>query len=280
MMNLVLITGVSGAGKTTCLQTFEESGYYIVDNIPSAVVETLLETFKKKPAKYSKVALSVNLGSAKKVFDIVSKDKNFILDFVGLDCSYESLTERFRLSRRLHPLQACGYTLEQSLRKDFEDIKSIRDLFTFYIDTSKITQADLRRYLYQNIIREKGDGFVVTFVSFGYKKTVPQDIETVFDVRILPNPYWVPELRDLTGKDEKVRDYIFDSEVTKEYLRHVIEYLSYYLPKLKEQGRKNAFIGVACSGGQHRSVAIADYLSKYFSKQYATAVNHRDMQKR
>ena len=279
-MNLVLITGVSGAGKTGCLQTFEESGYYIVDNIPSAVVETLLETFKKKPTKYSKIALSVNLGSAKKVFDIVSKDKNFSLDFVGLDCSNEALLERFRLSRRLHPLQASGYTLEQAIKKDFDDIKLLRDLFTFYIDTSKITQADLRRYLYQNIIREKGDGFVVTFVSFGYKKIIPLDIETVFDVRLLPNPYWVPELRELTGKDEKVRDYIFNSDVTKEYLKHVIGYLSYYLPKLKEQGRKHAFIGVACSGGQHRSVAVADYLAKYFSKQYATAVNHRDMQKR
>lgn len=279
MINLVIITGVSGAGKSTCLQAFEEAGYYVVDNIPAAVVEKLLETFKAKPKKYKKVALSVNLGAAKKVYEIVKKIKGFSVDFVGLDCSNEVLTERFRLSRRLHPLQASGYTLEQALKKDFEDIKALREIFTFYLDTSKVSQFELRRYMYQNIIRDNGNEFTVTFVSFGYKKMVPQDIETVFDVRILPNPYWVPELKELTGKDEKVRDYVFNSDVTKEFLKHVIDYLTYYLPKLKEQGRKHAFIGIACSGGQHRSVAVADYLAKYFSKKYSTSVNHRDMPK-
>lgn len=279
MINLVIITGISGAGKSVCLQTFEEAGYYVVDNIPSAAAEKLFEIFKKKPSKYKKVALSVNLGSAKKVFDIAKKDKHFKLEFVGLDCSYVELTQRFRLSRRLHPLQANGFTLEQALQKDFKDIKALRDDFTFYIDTSKITQGDLRRLLYHNVIRDNANDFDVTFISFGYKKMVPQDIETVFDVRILPNPYWVPELKELTGKDKKVRDYIFDSEITQKYLEHVVEYLTYYLEELKKQDRRHAFIGIACSGGQHRSVAVAEYLAKYFSKKYATFVNHRDMPK-
>jgi len=277
MIDLIVITGVSGAGKTTCLQALEEAGYYIVDNIPSDVAEKLFETFKSKPARYSKVALSINLGSAKKVYEIARKDREFDTEFVGLDCSKEVLSERYRLSRRSHPLQNKGYTLEQSLIKDYEDIRSLRDLFSFYVDTSKITTADLSRYIYENLIREKADDFVVTFVSFGYKKTVPQDIETVFDVRILPNPYWVSELKDLTGKDEKVRDFVLGSEITKDFLNHVTKYLTYYLEKLKQKGRRRAFIGVACSGGQHRSVVVAEYLAKYFSNDYATAVNHRDM---
>lgn len=279
MFSIVIVTGVSGAGKTSCLSAFEESGYYVVDNIPFNVAEKLFETFLAKPERYSKVAIAVNLGIALKVYQLAKTYKEFIVDFLGLDCSNEILSERFRLSRRLHPLQAMGYTLEQAMKKDSKDILDIREEFTLYLDTSKIAPNELRRFIYLNLIHENGNEFTVTFVSFGYKKMVPQDIETVFDVRILPNPYWVPELRELTGKDEKVRDYVLNSDITHEYLEKVTTYLTYYLAKLKEQGRKHAFIGIACSGGQHRSVVIADYLAAYFSKEYSTATNHRDMPK-
>ena len=125
-----------------------------------------------------------------------------------------------------------------------------------------------------------GDKFSVMFVSFGYKKSVPQDIETVFDVRLLPNPYWVPELKELTGLDKKVKDYVLEANETKKYLSYVIDYLNYYLEELKKSGKGHANIGIACSGGQHRSVAIAEYLKDYFSKDYETTVSHRDLYRR
>ena len=277
MIDLVIITGVSGAGKSTALTAFEESGYYVVDNIPLAVAENLFEEFSKHEDKYSKVAVSVSLKIASDVFDLAKKFKNFTIDFMGLDCSDAVLMERFRLSRRLHPRQAAGLTLAEAMKEDTQLIDALRDKFTYYVDTSKITKNELRKIVYKDVIKDNGSEFTIMFVSFGYKRSVPQDIETVFDVRLLPNPYWVPELKNLTGKDEKVIKYIFDAPETKEFLEHVISYLTYYLKKLKESGRRHAYIGVACSGGQHRSVAIADYLYKYFSKDYSVSVSHRDL---
>ena len=123
----------------------------------------------------------------------------------------------------------------------------------------------------------EGIKFSVMFMSFGYKRSVPQDIETVFDVRLLPNPFWVPELKDLTGLDKKVKDYVLEAPETKVYLKHVISYLDYYLEELKNSGKGHANIGIACSGGQHRSVAIAQYLADHYKKKYVTNVSHRDV---
>lgn len=277
MIDLVIISGVSGAGKSTCLTAFEESGYYVIDNIPLAVVDSLFSEISSDEKKYQKVAVAVSLAIASKVYEKALKHKNFVTDFLGLDCSDAVLSERFRLSRRLHPRQASGLTLAEAMKKDAQEIDLLREKFTFYLDTSKITKNELRKIVYKDIIRDEGADFTVMFVSFGYKRSVPQDIETVFDVRLLPNPYWVKELKHLTGKDEQVIKYIFDAPETKEYLEHVVSYLTYYLKKLKETGRRHAYIGVACSGGQHRSVAIADYLYNYFSKDYHVSVSHRDL---
>ena len=277
MIDLVIISGAGGAGKSSCLQAFEEAGYYVIDNIPLGVAESLFNEISKDEKKYAKVAVAVSLQIASDVYDISKKYKNFNVEFLGLDCIDEVLNERFRLSRRLHPRQAAGLTLAEAMKEDAEYIRSIRDKFTYFLDTSKISQSELRRIIYNDIIKSNGSEFTVMFVSFGYKRSVPQDIETVFDVRLLPNPYWVPELKELTGQDQPVIDYIFNYPETKEYLDHVVSYLTYYLKKLKDTGRRHAYIGVACSGGQHRSVAIADYLHNYFSKDYSCSVSHRDL---
>lgn len=277
MIDLVIISGVSGAGKSSCLTAFEESGYYIIDNIPLAVADDLFLEFSKHEKKYPKVAVAVSLKIALEVYERSKKYKEFKTEFLGLDCSNAVLSERFRLSRRLHPRQAAGLTLAEAMKEDADLIDSIRDQFTYYLDSSKLNKNELRKIIYTDLIRENGSEFTVMFVSFGYKRSVPQDIETVFDVRLLPNPYWVPELKEKTGKDKEVIKYIFDHPKTKEYLDHVISYLTYYLKELKESGRSHAYIGVACSGGQHRSVAIADYLQRYFSKDYSTSVSHRDL---
>lgn len=279
MIDIVIITGVCGAGKTVCVQAFEESGYYITDNVPLATIKSLFDEFSKNEDKYKKVAIAVRLDIARDVFEIAKSYNNFYVEFLGLDCNEIKLRERFRLSRRLHPAQPFGLTLDEAIKNDYEAIQAIRDQFTYYLDTSNIMQNEMRRIIFREVIRDKGNEFTVSFVSFGYRRAIPQDIETVFDVRLLPNPYWVPALAQLTGKDEKVKEYVLNSEITKEYLEHVISYLDYYLAKLKNDGRKHAFIGVACSGGQHRSVVIADYLSSYFSKKYFVSVSHRDLNK-
>ena len=276
MIKVVIITGVYGSGKSTALYTFEEAGYYVVDNIPLDVVKALFDTVSKNK-KYEKLALAVPLEISNDAYKISKNYKDFDTHFVGLTCSKEALNERFRLTRKRHPLESQGYTLEQAIERDYSTLQQVRLNLTDYIDTTKLDNKELTKIIHNSIMGISGDKFSVMFMSFGYKRSVPQDIETVFDVRLLPNPYWVPELKDLTGLDKKVKDYVLGAPETQEYLKHVISYLEYYLEELKKSGKGHANIGIACSGGQHRSVTIAEYLSEYFSNKYQTSVSHRDL---
>ena len=276
MIKVVIITGITGSGKSSALYTFEEAGYYVVDNIPLDVAKPLFDSISIN-RKFEKIAIAVPLEIAKDVFKLSENYKDFDVRFVGITCSKEILNERYRLTRKRHPLQSQGYTLEEAIDRDFMILEKVRLHLTDFIDTTKLDNKELKRIIYTNIMGIAGDRFTVMFMSFGYKRSVPQDIETVFDVRLLPNPYWVPELKELTGLDKKVKDYVLEAPETKEYLKHVIEYLKYYLEELKKNGKGHANIGIACSGGQHRSVAIAEYLKDYFAKDYETNVSHRDL---
>lgn len=277
MIQLAIITGASGAGKTYALSTFEENGYFVIDNIPLTLMDKLFNEFVHDQDKYAKVALSVHLSDAQGVFDLSKKYKQFAVIFLGLGCSKEVLLERFKLNRRVHPYQTSGMSLNDAIDLDLKNILALREEFTHFVDTSKLTTGQLRKYLYANIFANEENKLCVNFISFAYKKSVPQDVEMVFDARILPNPYWVSELKDLCGLDEPVKKYIFDSPVATEYLNRVISFLDYYLNFADEKGRKIISIGIACSGGQHRSVAVSEYLKNYYAKKYNTSVSHRDL---
>lgn len=279
MIDLVIITGVYGSGKSSALYTFEEAGYYVIDNVPLDVIKPLFDSISKNK-KYEKVAVALPLEISANAYEISKNYKDFKVSYLGITCSKEVLMERFRLTRKRHPFESQGYTLEEAIQKDFYNLEKVRLSFTDFIDTSKIDNREFKKLIHSQIMGLTDNSFSVTFMSFGYKRSVPQDIETVFDVRLLPNPYWVPELRELTGLDKKVRDYVLDAPETKEYLSHVIEYLDYYLEELKKSDRGHANIGIACSGGQHRSVAIAQYLCDYFANKYTTSVSHRDLFKK
>lgn len=277
MINLALISGVSGAGKTFVLSIFEENGYYVIDNLPLALMKDFVGEIKTNPNKYSKVALAIPLFEAKTAYDLVKNDKEFETIFLGLDCSDQVLFERFRLTRRLHPLQTGGLTLEQCIENDAKNISKIRHEFTNYIDTSKLSTGQLRKHLYSTVFVDDQSKLSVTFVSFGYKRSIPHDIDIVLDARTLPNPYWVDELKEMTGLDKPVKDFIFSNEITKKFLEKTTGYLDYVLDKVKDSSRKSYIVGIACTGGQHRSVAIAEYLKEHYSKIYKTSVSHREL---
>lgn len=279
MVELIILTGVYGAGKTVAMQSFEEAGYYVTDNIPVDVVDGYFKAIEKQPRKYAKVALTVDLYSAEETYKKAKKYKTFDVKFVGITCDAPTLNERFRLTRKMHPRQPLGVPLEQCINEDLKKIKEFRDLFDIFIDTTKLTKNEHRALIYETCIGNEHK-FSVSFFSFGYKISVPQDIETVFDVRLLPNPFWVPELKKLTGLDKPVKDYVLNAPETKECLTHVIAYLDFYLENLKKNDRNHASIGIACSGGQHRSVVIAEYLAKHYSKKYKTSVSHKDLPKK
>ena len=273
MVNLVIVSGVHGAGKTTALSAFEENGYVIVDNIPQGLLNDFYHEVIK--SKFKKVALAIPLESYKEAYELARKYPEIHSIFLGLFCSENELLERYKLSRRIHPLTLDGTPLNEAIAKEIKQMLSMKEMFTHFVDTSKVTAAEFYGYLKANLFTDKENALTVNFISFGYKKSVPQDVELVFDARMLPNPYWVPELKELTGLDKPVIDYIFSFKETKEYLDHVIEYLDYYLDVLQKSGKKSATIGIACSGGQHRSVAISEYLKKHYSKKYNTYVTHR-----
>ena len=276
MVDLVIVTGAYGAGKSLAAQAFEEAGYYVTDRIPLGVVDTYFDELEKNKDKVSKVALTIESSIALETYKKAKKHKDFRIKFFGITCDESTLIERYRLSRKVHPHQPLGKTLEQAIRDDLAELRAIRDYFDVYIDTAKLSKNEFRNRIYDACIGSKNK-FVVLFTSFGYKINVPQDIETVFDVRLLPNPYWVPELKELTGLDEEVRDYVLNAPETKEYLKHVIAYLDFYLEELKKKERGHANIGIACSGGQHRSVVIAEYLKEHYSKKYYTNVTHKNI---
>ena len=276
MIELVIVTGAYGAGKSLAAQAFEEAGFYVTDRIPLEVVDAYLNEIEKDPVRYARVALTVENDVALQTFQKAKKHKEFSVIFIGITCDAATLNERYRLSRKMHPKEPKGMSLSEAINQDLSKMRELRDHFDVYIDTAKMTKNDFRNRIYDAVIG-KEKKFTVAFTSFGYKVAVPQDIETVFDVRLLPNPFWVPELREKTGLDQEVKDYVLNAPQTKEYLKHVIEYLDFYLEELKKNDRKHANIGFACSGGQHRSVAIAEYVAEHYSKKYYVSVNHKNL---
>ena len=279
MIELVIVTGAYGAGKTLAAQAFEEAGFYVTDRIPLEVVDSYFNEIAKEPKKFPRVCLTVENEIALEVFKKAKKHKEFSTKFFGITCDAQTLNERYRLSRKVHPKEPKGLSLSEAIETDLSNMRQLRDYCDVYIDTAKLSKNDFRNKIYDAFIG-KEKKFSVSFISFGYKVSVPQDIETVFDVRLLPNPYWVPELKHKTGLDQEVKDYVLKAPETEQYLKHVIEYLDFYLEELKKNDRKHATIGFACSGGQHRSVAIAEYLAKYYGEKYYVNVTHKDLPKK
>ena len=276
MIELVIVTGAYGAGKSLAAQAFEEAGFYVTDRIPLEVVDAYFNEIAKDPVRFARVALTVENDVALETYKKAKKHPEFSVKFLGITCDSATLNERYRLSRKVHPKEPKGLSLQQAIDQDLKQMRELRDYFDVYIDTAKLNKNEFRHKIYDAVIGSDKK-FVVNFVSFGYKVSVPQDIETVFDVRLLPNPYWVPELREKTGLDKEVKDYVLEAPETKEYLKHVISYLDFYLEELKKNDRVHANIGFACSGGQHRSVAIAEYVAAHYANKYYVQVTHKDL---
>ncbi|MFA5686517.1 MAG: RNase adapter RapZ [Bacilli bacterium] len=279
MIDLVILTGVSGAGKSTAVRAFEEMDYYIVENVPLSVIPKLYTSFKKNEARFSKTLVVVSINESLKAALLARKIPSFNVTFMALDATEAELITRFRLTRHLHPQQAHGLTLEQCLKLDRKIMDAVKSEVDIYIDTTGKSVPELRKYIFRNIDGMEKKELTVNFVSFGFKHGVPADVEIIFDTRIVPNPYWIPELKELTGEDKEVQDFVLNDKDAKLLVKEIEKYLVYYLKKVKEENRNFFVVGIGCSGGQHRSVAITNYLSQKFSKSYRTLCLHRDLGK-
>jgi UPF0042 nucleotide-binding protein len=278
--NLILITGMSGAGKTSAMNALEDLGYLCIDNFPKELLPSLQSLLEKNEERYAKLALSV---SAQDYLEFV----NFFeqparpLQLVFIDASDEELLLRYRFTRRQHPLivQGKAATLEEAIeieRDDFEHLKALRP-DTFHIDSTKLSAVQLANSLRQYIQSDPLQEFAVTFQSFGFKNGVPMDADEIIDVRFLPNPFYEQSLRNKNGNDAEVYDYVMGYDETQQFLKVLDAYLDFVFDTYKAQHKNHMIVSIGCTGGQHRSVSGANYLTNRYKERYRVFCNHRDI---
>ncbi|MCH3909792.1 MAG: RNase adapter RapZ [Bacilli bacterium] len=276
MIKLLIVTGVAGAGKTTFASVCEEFGYHVIEEFPTSMVSSLLEVFKKEPDVYDKVALFVNISKVVEATKLAKSDPFFDTRVVGLDCSIDVLMNRFRLTRHIHPLQPKGYSLPEALDADMKKMQETRSVYDVYIDTTSLTEKAFRSKAVAVLGEDKNKTHII-FSSFGYKYGLPRDAEVVIDARFLINPYWVKELCHLTGLDQPVIDYIEKDERTKDFMSKLYSLMDSYLKRAEEENRTYIVIDIGCSGGQHRSVYVAQSLYERYKNIYSCQIIHREL---
>lgn len=282
---MVIITGMSGAGKTVAIQSFEDIGFFCVDNLPPTLLPKFLELMKESGNKMNKVALVMDL-RGREFFDHLFKALDELAEtswvtpkILFLDADDATLVRRYKEVRRSHPLAPSGLPLEgiQLERELLDDLKGRAQQI---YNTSAMKPRELRGKILREFTRNKEGAFTVNVMSFGFKHGIPIDADLVFDVRFLPNPYYIDHLRAKTGLDDEVYGYVLKWSETQKFLEKVTELLSFMLPHYKREGKAQLVIAIGCTGGQHRSVALTEYIGHYFEKDYKTCITHREIQRR
>lgn len=283
-LELVIITGMSGAGKTVAVQSFEDLGYYCIDNMPPNLLPTFWELMKES-GKITKIALVIDLRTREffnELENVIGKMDNtqFITTrILFLEADDQSLVSRYKETRRKHPL-ATNDRIITGIQKEREVLKDIRARAQMIIDTSLITPRQLREKIISEFSTDSYQPFHVEIVSFGFKFGLPIDSDIVMDVRFLPNPHYVDELRPKTGLDSEVYDYVMKQPETEEFYTRFMNLLKYCLPGYKKEGKSSVTVAIGCTGGKHRSVALAKRIGQELENDhYAVNVSHRDKSK-
>lgn len=277
MKQLIILSGPSGSGVSSSKFVFEELGYYVVDNAPSSVTQGLLDEFVEN-TKAKGFCLMPRIEGAEQVVKIAKQDHRFETKFILLQTEKDELIKRYALSRHAHPRSILQkMSLGKAIDLDVQDAEELTKYADYEINTTQLTIKELRTNLYNKLTGKETDNITkITFISFGIKNGIPVGLDTMFDVRIIPNPYWIERLSSLTGADQEVIDYIMSFDVSHQLIEQIIQFLEYYIPKVQESGRASYTVGIACSGGQHRSTFVANYLADYFKDRYEVSTYHRD----
>ena len=267
-MHLVLISGLSGSGKSIALNVLEDGGYYCVDNLPSTLLPSLIDTLAAQGYTKVGVAMDVRGGAdirqlPRLLADLQAKSSLAKLNFLFLDAKDDTLLKRFSETRRRHPLAAESRTLVEAIREERELLAEVAG-FGHHIDTSDLKAATLRDWVKQFIAADPGHGLTLLFQSFGFKHGIPLDADLVFDVRCLANPHYDLELRPLTGRDQPVIDYLESQEAVGRMAADIFHFVSQWLPAYVRDNRSYLTVAVGCTGGQHRSVYLAEWLARQF----------------
>lgn len=285
-MEVLVITGLSGAGKSRAAKYMEDMGYYTVDNMPAKMVFQFAGFCAG--SGFSRVALVSDIRGGSEGFpsllDTLDKLRkqgvNARLLFLGAD--RETIVGRYKETRRRHPLQQGNDTIEDAARREEELLRPLREHADFYINTTQMPASKLNSELYSLFgDRSKEHKLAVSVMSFGFKNGIPAEADLVFDVRFMPNPFYVRDLRDLTGMDTPVREYVFSFDQTHEFVERLTELFRFLLPRYSEEGKTMLVVAIGCTGGRHRSVAIARELAERITKLgYPVSENHRDVTRR
>ena len=283
-MEVVIITGLSGAGKTKAADWFEDKGYYCIDNMPPALIKNFIDLAMTGKRKIQKAAFVVDIrggqffGDLKEVVTALTDDINVDFKILFIEASDEALIRRYNESRRSHPLSDSVIT-RSTIEAERERLAELRSLANYVIDTSSLKVAEMNSELDKLFeSKTKKDTFVINFMSFGYKHGMPTEADWVIDVRLIPNPYYVSSLKRLTGNNKKVAQYVMKQDVTKEFVNRIQEIITRLVPCYVKEGKYSLTVAFGCTGGQHRSVTLANEFYKIFTSQgWRVTLEHREL---
>ena len=286
-MRCIVVTGMSGAGKSTALKMLEDAGYFCVDNLPALLVPKLGELLVVPGTELNKIALGMDIRSGQGIEDL--KQSLEALDQMGikyevlfLEASDETLVKRYNETRRSHPL-AAGGRVDDGIRREREQMAFLKKRADYLVDTSRMLTRELRAELHKIFVENQAfKNLYITVLSFGFKYGIPGDADLVFDVRFLPNPYYIEELRPKSGNDPEVRDYVMANDTARQFLEKLTDMIRFLIPNYVSEGKTQLVIAIGCTGGKHRSVTLANALYGELAKEekdYGIRIEHRDIGK-
>lgn len=282
-MRFVVVTGMSGGGKSTALKMLEDSGFYCVDNLPVSLIDKFVELIVTPNSEISKVALGLDVRANQSFSDVEKvleqlKENGYNFEILFMDANEASLIKRYKESRRVHPLSLDG-RIEDGIRRESEVLQGIRKESDYVIDTSNLLTRELKAELDRIFIRnEEYNSLMITILSFGFKNGIPTDADLVFDVRFLPNPFYIDELKYKTGRDKEIRDYVMSFPEAGVFLDKLTDMMDFLIPGYVKEGKYQLVVAIGCTGGKHRSVTLADKLYNRLKDRgnYGVKLVHRD----
>ena len=285
-MRFVIVTGMSGGGKATAIHMLEDAGFYCVDNLPVSLIEKFTELITMPDSGITKVVLGVDARAGQSFEGVAGiidsmKEKGIPVEVLFMDCSDEVLIKRYKETRRIHPMNAVGDRLEDGIAKEREVLAEVKKKADYVIDTSTLLTRELKRELDKIFVENaEYNSLMVNIMSFGFKHGIPSDADLVFDVRFLPNPYYIDELKHQTGNDKPVQDYVKSFAACGEFVDKLIDMLTFLIPGYVQEGKYQLVVAIGCTGGQHRSVTIANEIYDRLEKtkgNFGLKLFHRDV---
>lgn len=281
-MKFIIVTGLSGSGKSEAMRALEDMGFYCVDNLPPTLIPKFAELCYQSNSTIDKVALGIDV-RGRKFFEALHESLNTLrrdkypFEILYLDCADDILLKRYKMTRRNHPL-AINRQIPEGIKMERTILEPLKEIADCIIDTSNMKPKDLKEEIskiYAN--GEINNNLTISVVSFGFKHGIPTDSDLVFDVRFLPNPYYEDELRSKTGEDQDVRDYVMNSDISNKFYEKLLDMINFLVPQYVEEGKHHLVISIGCTGGRHRSVTISNLISDELMKQgYRVVKKHRD----